>query len=222
MNGFDDLVRLLYGALLGGIIGFERQAHGRPAGLRTHILVSVASVLVMIVSRALPLDGSIPGADLRMDANRLAAGALTGIGFIGAGVILKSGANIQGLTTAASLWLTAILGLAVGAGLWAPATAALGVAILTLWSLRLLEGRVVRVRYRAMTVIERGNEGDEAVLAVLDKRRIRVVNVEYERDVERDESTYTMTLGLKGKTDLREILDEVSGLPSVKRVHIRN
>src|SRR5512143_414095 len=96
LAGTEVAARLLLGAVLGGGIGLERQVHGRPAGFRTHLLVCVASVLLMIVSQSLAAGGE--GAPF--DPGRLAAGAITGVGFLGAGVILKSGLSVHGLTTA--------------------------------------------------------------------------------------------------------------------------
>src|SRR5512143_1610496 len=98
MPSTPELVaRLLLGALLGGVIGFERHTHGRPAGLRTHILVCLASTLVMIVSEYYHHLASLDPSYVRVDPIRLAAGAITGVGFLGAGVIVKAGGSVQGL-----------------------------------------------------------------------------------------------------------------------------
>ncbi len=104
----DILLRLLLAALIGGIIGIEREASNRPAGLRTHILVSVGSALIMLIS--------LYGMPERADPSRIASNVVTGVGFLGAGTILRNGNTIKGLTTAASLWVCAGIGLAVGSG----------------------------------------------------------------------------------------------------------
>lgn len=111
------LLRLLVALVLGGIVGMERQAHGRAAGLRTNILVCLGSALV-IVSFQKFMDHSLPDATsaLRMDPARAAAGVITGIGFLGAGTIVKSKEFVRGLTTAASVWVVAAIGVAVGLG----------------------------------------------------------------------------------------------------------
>jgi putative Mg2+ transporter-C (MgtC) family protein len=121
----------LLGALIaGGLIGFERTFHGRPAGFRTHTLVCVTSSLLMIVplyqSLWLP---SIPSDAVRTDPTRMAQGIMTGIGFLGAGVIYKEGATVRGLTTAASIWLTAAIGILFGIGFYGPAIAATVLAL---------------------------------------------------------------------------------------------
>ncbi len=126
------LWRLLAAMLVGGVIGIEREMHDRPAGLRTHILVCVGSALIMIVSQQVSL--SFAG-QLDSDPARIAAQVVSGIGFLGAGTILREGANVRGLTTAASLWICAALGLAVGAGMY---IYGLATAVLTLVALSVL------------------------------------------------------------------------------------
>lgn len=215
----EIFARLIIGALLGGLIGFERQAHGRPAGLRTHILVSTASVLVMAVSRN--IQGGLVPDYLRMDPARLAAGAITGIGFLGAGVIIKSGVTVQGLTTAASIWIVAVIGLAVGEGLYAPAVAASAITFFTLWTLRIIEGRISRITFKTLTVVCGEGGDEEAIGRVLASRGVLVENRDYERDVERFESTLTMTVSYRGEVPLRAMLEEIAAIPRVKKVFIR-
>lgn len=134
-------VRIVLACLLGGFIGLERESHGRPAGLRTHILVCVGSALVMLVSAyALPeLHGT-------RDPLRLAAQVVSGIGFLGAGTIMQQGANIRGLTTAASLWVVAGIGLAVGSGFYLPAVLTTVLAVTTLTLLDKAEQRILTPR----------------------------------------------------------------------------
>jgi putative Mg2+ transporter-C (MgtC) family protein len=121
-------IRLAMAALLGGILGEQRERAGKPAGLRTHMLVALGSTLLVLFPREAGMSPS--------DISRVIQGVATGIGFIGAGTILKrsEAAEVHGLTTAASVWLTAAIGLAVGAGpLWLPvAAAALAWVILAL------------------------------------------------------------------------------------------
>lgn len=126
--------RLFLAAALGGIIGFERQKHNkRIAGLRTHILVTVGSSLIMLVSIYIyeAYAGKAP-----VDPSRIAAGVVTGIGFLGAGTIIRSGENVQGLTTAASLWTVSGIGLAVGCGFYIAGCTASIIALATLYLLR--------------------------------------------------------------------------------------
>jgi putative Mg2+ transporter-C (MgtC) family protein len=115
----DLIVRLLLAAAFGAAIGIEREYHQKPAGLRTNILIALGSALFTTVSIDLAHGGGTP--------DRIAAQIVTGIGFLGAGAILRSGANVHGMTTAATIWVNAAVGMAVGAGLFA--TAAIATAI---------------------------------------------------------------------------------------------
>lgn len=105
--------RIIFSAIAGGIIGFEREHKNRPAGLRTHALVSIGAAMVMLI----PLELAYEGMDTsRTDVTRLGAQVISGIGFLGAGTIIRNGESVKGLTTAASLWVSAIIGLSIGAG----------------------------------------------------------------------------------------------------------
>lgn len=140
----DFALPLVAAMLAGGLIGLEREWRGRAAGLRTHILVCLASALLMEMAvsqgawRFLP----ITGAEIVADPTRMAHGVLTGIGFLCAGVIFRTGFSIHGLTTAASLWITAALGLAFGAGLFALGGTATALTLAILIALRLISKRL--------------------------------------------------------------------------------
>ena len=127
----DAFVKLGITTLLSGIIGFEREHSHRPAGFRTHILVAVGSALVMLTSVFIYGDDATTG-----DVTRMSAQVLSGIGFLGAGTIIREGFSVKGLTTAASLWAVACIGIAVGAGFYAGAFVATVVIYLTLNSLK--------------------------------------------------------------------------------------
>lgn len=144
INNYEILIRLILSAIMGGSIGIEREANNRPAGLRTHILVSVGSTLIMLVS--------INGFNGVGDPARLAAQVVSGIGFLGAGTILRTGNNIKGLTTAASLWVCAGIGLAIGAGYY---FGGIVTAIIVLSSLALLgtvEKKVFKSSYKIFII----------------------------------------------------------------------
>jgi putative Mg2+ transporter-C (MgtC) family protein len=125
----------------GGVVGLERSYHGRAAGFRTHALVCLASAAAMMVAFAPTLlPGVWPGDAPRLDPTRLAQGVLAGIGFLGAGVIFKEGVNVQGLTTAASVWATAVVGMLFGVGAFYPAALTSVGIVATLLALRWVEG----------------------------------------------------------------------------------
>ncbi len=133
MTDLGIIIRLVMALALGGVIGLEREVHGRQAGLRTHILVCLASALMMIVSIQMSSLGQ------GIDPSRIAAQVVSGIGFLGAGTILRMGASVRGLTTAASLWTVAGIGLAVGAGFYTGALVTATLTLVTLWVLHFIE-----------------------------------------------------------------------------------
>lgn len=143
----DLAFRLLAAAFLGGAIGFEREIHNHPAGTRTHLLVSLGSAIFTELSIYGFAGLSVAGATGTVDAvdpTRIAAQIVTGVGFLGAGAILKSGRSIHGLTTAASLWTAAAIGMAAGAGAWLIALVATLIVFVSLWPLRALDARIHR------------------------------------------------------------------------------
>jgi len=138
----EVLLRLFVAAALGGAIGVERELRERQAGLRTHLLVCVGSALFTLVSAY-----GFTDFGARVDPTRIAAQIVTGIGFLGAGAIIRQGLSVRGLTTAATLWLVAAIGMAAGAGYWEGALIATFGAIITLGPLRVIAYRVL-VRFR--------------------------------------------------------------------------
>jgi putative Mg2+ transporter-C (MgtC) family protein len=143
---------LLAALVAGGMIGLERSLHRRPAGFRTHALVCAASSVLMLVTRYpwqwLP---GVPLETVRTDPTRMAQGIMTGIGFLGAGVIYKEGVSIHGLTTAASMWITAAIGILVGVGFYFPAMLATALVLGILSAFRWIEARRPRSRTRPPT-----------------------------------------------------------------------
>jgi len=140
----DILLPIIGSVFAGGVIGFEREWRGRAAGFRTHILVSLASALLMLaaMSQADWAFRALPDENIVTDPTRMAHGVLTGIGFLCAGVIFRTGFSIHGLTTAASLWITSALGLLFGAGLYVLGAVGTGVAAAVLIGLRLINRRL--------------------------------------------------------------------------------
>src|SRR6476660_5679470 len=136
-------VQLLAAVFAGAVIGFERSFHGRPAGFRTHALVCTASSLLMLVT-LYQWRWFSPGALERVaiDPTRMAQGIMTGIGFLGAGVIMKEGLSVRGLTTAASIWITAAIGILTGIGFYFPAAVATALTLGTLSMFRWIEARM--------------------------------------------------------------------------------
>jgi putative Mg2+ transporter-C (MgtC) family protein len=218
----EIVLRLLLGALLGGIIGFERQHHGRPAGFRTHLLVCTASVLVMIISQYFAFRLSVDPSYVRVDPGRIAAGAITGIGFLGAGVIVKAGVNVHGLTTAACLWIVAAIGLALGSGLYLAAGLTFVITFLALWLLERLERLVPSRHYHFLSVtIEPGGENEKALLNVVRGHGAAVKGRDCAFNREKNESSYGFTVTLRDEELLSPLVREVRSLPFVKNFTLR-
>jgi putative Mg2+ transporter-C (MgtC) family protein len=138
LEWWQDLARLGLAAALGGAIGFERELRDREAGFRTHMLVCVGAALFTIVSAYGFSEFLIGGGQVvRADPTRIAAQVVTGIGFLGAGAIIRQGLTIRGLTTAATLWVAAAIGIAAGAGYWSGAVITTLITLLALWPLRI-------------------------------------------------------------------------------------
>lgn len=140
LTDFQIIMRLIISVILCGFIGLERQLHRRTAGLRTHILVGLGSCLIMLTSLYV---FDIYSNKVALDPSRIAAGVITGIGFLGAGAIIRDREGVKGLTTAASLWVVAGIGLATGCGFFLAALVSTFLAFLALFFLRQAEGKIL-------------------------------------------------------------------------------
>ncbi len=168
--------------IAGGIIGLERSYHGRPAGFRTHTLVCLASSLLMLLTiyqwKWLP---GMPVDTVRMDPTRMAQGIMTGIGFLGAGVIFKEGLSVRGLTTAASIWITAAIGILLGVGFYFPAVLATALTLGTLSLFRWIETKIPTQYYAHHAVsFDRNNAmPQDQLIALLQSVGFTVANMSY-------------------------------------------
>ncbi|KND60072.1 Mg(2+) transport ATPase protein C [Candidatus Burkholderia verschuerenii] len=174
-NNLELVSRLVMVAVLGSVIGFERERLSWAAGLRTHMLVCVGSALIMIVS-AFGFEDVLKGDHVVLDPSRIAAQVVSGIGFLGAGSILLRGEIVRGLTTAASLWLVAAIGLAVGGGLYTASIASTIIILIILAGLKPLERRFITVRQRRelTMLVDRGALTFHGLHEVLGPGSVRV------------------------------------------------
>ena len=179
-DDFEMLLRLLAALAAGGLIGYERSFHGRPAGLRTHVLVCLASAVLMLVTVYEDHWVRTTG-DSRLDPTRMAQGIMTGIGFLGAGVIVKEGLNVRGLTTAASIWITAAIGVLAGVGLYLPMVFAVIMTLIVLSVFRWIEMKVPTQAYYYFDVkYEReGNLSEEGMREILKRLGFSIANFSY-------------------------------------------
>ena len=194
----DLSVRLIVAAALGLAVGFEREIHGHPAGLRTHMLVASGSALFTVLSAYAFRDFSTNPAN-PIDPTRIAAQIVSGIGFLGAGAILKDGIVIRGLTTAASLWATSAVGMAAGAGEYVIAAVATGTILVSLWPINALAERlhgtaVPEVQLRlSMERLESLGE----VTGILVGHRLEIGQISTQR---LGKSSYRADLAVRGRT----------------------
>jgi putative Mg2+ transporter-C (MgtC) family protein len=158
IDGWDVAVRLLLTIVAGGLIGLNRDQHGKAGGVRTTILVCLAASVAMLQANLLlPTAGKASNSFVVLDLMRLPLGILTGVGFLGAGAILHRPGFIIGLTTAATLWITTVIGLCFGGGQLALGAAATAITLGVLWGLKRIEGRMRQLRRAELILCERCN-----------------------------------------------------------------
>ncbi|MBN9303724.1 MAG: hypothetical protein BGO82_15240 [Devosia sp. 67-54] len=178
----DLALRIVLTLVAAGVIGFERGAHGKAAGLRTTLLVALAACLAMIqVNLLLPVGGKTPSSFGVMDLMRLPLGILTGVGFIGAGSILKRGAMVIGVTTAATLWFVTVLGLLFGGGQIALGAAGTVIGVMVIQGLRAAERLVARDRRASLTVRSDSHVVEGGELEAMVAAPFRVTRLTYAR-----------------------------------------
>jgi putative Mg2+ transporter-C (MgtC) family protein len=208
--GWDDnLARLSLAAALGGAIGFERELRDREAGLRTHLLVCLGSALFTIVS-AYGFREFLTSGDqvVRADPTRIAAQIVTGIGFLGAGAIIRQGLSVRGLTTAATLWVSAAIGIAAGAGYYSGAVLGTIVTLVALWPLRLAAYQVferLRPEERSLVVELRQGTKTTQLLEALEREDARIEHFQLQEELDR--RIVTLTLDTPSEKLLSELAD---------------
>jgi putative Mg2+ transporter-C (MgtC) family protein len=215
--------RILAAVVIGAAIGFERTFHGRPAGFRTHALVCVASALLMVVTvyqsewmTAVPLDA------IRTDPTRMAQGIMTGIGFLGAGVIFKEGLTVRGLTTAASIWVTAAIGILVGIGFYVPALVGTVATLLILSGFRAIEARLPSEFYAHHTL----KFTREAIIPEADLRELigrhgfSIANLSHRLADDGSIFEYRMVIRSQDKQNVEKLSQHLRTLPHVKEFRI--
>ncbi|TPV93426.1 MAG: MgtC/SapB family protein [Myxococcales bacterium FL481] len=206
---------------LGGAVGLEREARGRAAGLRTMMLVCLGATLVMIASGSIAQGGSAihDPAVTRVDPARIAAGIVTGIGFLGAAVVVRLGDLIRGVTTAASIWLAAVLGIVIGAGQYALAVAATIAALVVLWLFHFLERVVPTPQYRRVSIGIHPSSSTAIHAEVLDRfrrRRIRVMDLSVDSSPDAREVTLTYNIRSRARLGALSLVQDVLAIRGVE------
>jgi putative Mg2+ transporter-C (MgtC) family protein len=222
---FFDIGKLLLAAIIGGAIGFEREAHGQAAGFRTYLIVGVASCLMMMLSlhmeelfRALPVDHSV----VRLDPGRIASYAIASMGFLGAGAIIKGKGSVRGLTTAAGLWSVTGIGLSIGAGY---IYAAIVTTLIILASLYLAYPVKALSHRRIYTVLSVKAVNTDGLLVRIKKilgeyQDLSVQFVNYHRDISENTVTYRIRLHQSDESlkHWSEIVTRLSTMPDMKEL----
>ncbi len=216
----DIAVRLLAALFVGGLIGLERSFHGRPAGFRTHALVCLSTSLLMLITvyetRWFP---GISQGRISLDPTRMAQGIMTGIGFLGAGTIMKEGPSVRGLTTAASLWITAAIGILVGIGFFFPALFATVLTLGTLSLFRWIEARIPARFYHFDVRFAREEALAEAEMRrMLKEHGFTVGNLSY--GLEANFFEYRMIIRTSRGDNAKKFADALGKLNAVKEFRV--
>jgi putative Mg2+ transporter-C (MgtC) family protein len=226
MEGDTTLIlsRLLFALLAGGIIGLERAIHGREAGFRTHTLVCVSSSLLMLLMayqwQLIPQQYI---ETIRTDPTRMAQGIMTGIGFLGAGVIIKEGLTVRGLTTSASIWMTAAIGIVVGMGFYEPAFYATLITVMTLSMFRWIESKIPSMKYAQLSVrFLRSNQyaDEDSLRGLIKEHDIKSFEAGYQLGDQGRAFTYQMTLRTKDMKNFRRLAQSLMEMDDVHEFRI--
>lgn len=219
INTQTILFRLLFSFIVGLIVGIEREQHKQPAGLRTHILICIGSTLIMLLSIYVPQTFR----DFQNgDPGRIAAQVVSGIGFLGAGAIMKFGVNVKGLTTAASIWVIAALGLAIGAGMYMGAILGTAILMIALVFLDILEKWLFPGKFIKRLNIYTKNSHVETrdFLPILKKHKIAVRTIDMEHSYEEDKKSYFLTIQISEKVNLNKLSSDLGSISGIKRVKL--
>lgn len=208
----------------GGLIGLERSYHGRPAGFRTHTLVCLASSLLMLVTiQQGRWYAGVAVETVRIDPTRMAQGVMTGIGFLGAGVIMKEGLSVRGLTTAASIWITAAIGILAGVGLYGALTVATALTLGTLSVFRWIEKVMptllyahLHVRFRREVVMS-----ESELRAMVTGDGFTIANLTYELNDHGQSFEYGMTIRSRDPANAQRLARTLNALGSVVAFRIQ-
>jgi putative Mg2+ transporter-C (MgtC) family protein len=220
---FDIALRLVASLVIGGLIGLERSYHSRPAGFRTHSLVCLSTSLLMLVTvyetHWFP---RLSEGRISLDPTRMAQGIMTGIGFLGAGTIMKDGLSVRGLTTAASIWITAAIGILIGIGFYVPALIATVFTLGTLSVFRWIESQIPTQLYAQLLVRFQRSEAmsDSEMRRLLTDHGFTIGNLTYRLDADSDSLEYQMIIRSAVEENASRLASALNRLGSVKEFRI--
>lgn len=216
---YTATVRLFFSFVLGAIIGAERQMRRRDAGMRTFTLICMGSAAAMLISIWIPQ--TYPNF-LNGDPGRIAAQVLTGIGFLGAGAIIQSHGSIHGLTTAACIWVMAVIGLAAGAGMFLAASTATGFALIILLSLEKLEKRMFLNGVNKILAISCSTSTPDfkGIRKILETNKVFIVSVSYENNYDKNTAVVTYKVNVKSISSYSDLFSEIRKLGYISQIRL--
>jgi putative Mg2+ transporter-C (MgtC) family protein len=218
----EIVLRLMVALIAGAMIGFERSYQGRPAGIRTHALVCTASSLLMLVTFYETQWMRVAADLVRLDPTRMAQGIMTGIGFLGAGVIFREGLSVRGLTTAASIWMTAAIGILAGIGFYFPLIMGVAITLGVLSLFRLLEERMPSLAYFHfdLKLARAGALKEEELRALVENHGFSIANFSYRLDTEGGVRRHSMVIRSPDKASARRLSETLERTESVLEFRI--
>jgi putative Mg2+ transporter-C (MgtC) family protein len=227
LNHSEMILRMAVGAALGGSIGYERDRHGRPVGLRTHVLVALSSATFMIVSSQFAFYQHFPrDSGIEVDASRIAASVVSAIGFLAGGSILRTGTTVAGLTTAAGLWLVTAIGLCAGAGMYLESAISTLFGMLALTTLRRFEDKddAFSKKRLMLEIAPDADEAAERVCSAIEGLGGSVVENEYERQLSGDDQYAHLTVEVKlpVKVSVRQLMAALETEQGLAKVRIQS
>ncbi len=212
--------RMLLSLLVSALVGVEREYHKQPAGLRTHILISMGATLIMLLSIYIPqtFNQYQPA-----DPARLAAQVVSGIGFLGAGAIMKFGFNVKGLTTAASIWVIAAIGLAIGAGMYWATAIATSILLFSLFFLDIFEKWIFPAKFikhlRVYSAVGFELKTDP-ILALLKKNKVSVRTIDIEQSFDEKRTSLYFVIQINEKVKINALSEEIGAIEGVQKVKL--
>lgn len=219
----EMVARIATGAALGGVIGFERDIHGRAVGLRTHLLVAMASATFMVVSNHfMDFQNYNSSQHVEADVSRIAASVVSGIGFLAGGAILKTGSTVQGFTTAAGLWLVTAIGLASGGGMYIEGIAVTFMGLIALTFFRLFEDKNDKLirRYVSLVMID-SKDCLPKILQTLDSFGAKVSDFDYEKRVPERKVSIHFEVLFPVAVGVNKFIAQLEQEEGVEQVHVR-
>jgi putative Mg2+ transporter-C (MgtC) family protein len=218
---YEMALRMVVALVAGALIGYERSYRGRPAGFRTHALVCLASSMLMLVTVYEDHWVRVIG-EARLDPTRMAQGIMTGIGFLGAGVIMQEGLSVRGLTTAASIWITAAIGILAGIGFYYPLCVAVLLALGVLSAFRWIEAKMPTQAYYHFEVrfARTADASERQVRDLIQKHGFSLANFSYRLDRDGSLRRYSMTIASSDRSAAGRLAESLEAEASIQEFKI--